>query len=66
MNTIRKLEKILGSVKRKLSDVNGYLIVKQAPIKTIQNKYPKFTEDEYKSLLKQAYRLQKIKKYRRT
>ena len=63
---MKRLEKILKSVKKTLLNVKGYFIIKQEPIKAIQNQYPKLTEGECGNLLKQAYRWQKIKRYQRT
>ena len=63
---MKKLEKILQSVKKKLLNSGGYVVVRPVPIEAIQNQYPKLTEDECGNLLKQSYRSQKIKGYRRT
>ena len=60
---MKKLEKILKSIKKTLLNVNGYFIIKQEPIETIQNQYPKLTKGECKNLLKQSYKLQRIKRY---
>ena len=65
MGIRKKLEKILKSMEKGIENTTRYSIRTQEPIKIIQEKYPRLTEDECKRLLNQKYRLERLRKIRR-